>query len=358
MATFLSSCSFLLTHAAPLLQTLDRGHGYTISGDRQHFIGSLEVVLPSGDILRTGQWAVPNSPSAHACSNSFGPQVDGLFLQSNLGIVTKMAVALDAAPASFMDVKIHCPEIGDLAPLIDMLQQLDREGITQSHGMITNINHFASHDALKHEQQSVPGPLTPESIAALKQKYNTGYWRCVLALYGPKQLVLARWARIKEVVRPTLPHAWVENTLYEGEDGKPVDNRKIGTLAAGVPSMLAVKLADYNLPADGSGAGAHIDTTLILPCEGQTVLTWFRKAKAIMEEQEVDPFVGCHVFSKYILFVQEYVFDKTNPKQREGGRKIVKALLAEAEKNGFANYRSHVQHMGKSLLAVLERKAS
>lgn len=306
------------------------------------------MVLPSGDILRTGQWAVPNSPSAHACANSFGPQVDGLFLQSNLGIVTKMAVALDVAPASFMDIKIHCPEIDDIAALVDMLQQLDREGITQSHGMITNINHFASHDAPKHAQQSVPGPLTPESIASLKKKYNTGYWRCGLGLYGPKQLVLARWERIKEVVPGSLPHAWVENTLYEGENGKPVDNRKIGTLPAGVPSMLAVKLADYNLPADGSGAGAHIDTTLILPCEGQTVSTWFKKAKAIMEEQGVDPFIGCHVFSKYILFVQEYVFDKTNPKHREGGRKVVKALLAEAEKNGFANYRSHVQHMGKS----------
>ncbi|EEU33575.1 uncharacterized protein NECHADRAFT_89357 [Fusarium vanettenii 77-13-4] len=241
--------------------TLDRGHGYTISGDRQHFIGSLEVVLASGDVLRTGQWAVPNSPSAYACPNSFGPQVDGLFLQSNLGIVTKMAVALDVAPASFMGVNVYCPEVEDIAPLIDTLQ-------------------------------------------------------------------------IQEVVTQNLPNAWTEHKLYEGKDGRPVDNSEIGTLPAGVPSMLAVKLADYNLPADGTGAGAHIDTTLILPCEGNTVLTWFRKAKAIMEEQGVDPFIGCHVFSKYILFVQEYVFDKTSTKAREGGRKVVKALLTEAEKNG------------------------
>ncbi|RKK94422.1 hypothetical protein BFJ68_g9914 [Fusarium oxysporum] len=325
--------------------TLDRGHGYTISGDRQHFIGSLEVLLASGDILRTGQWAVPNSPSAHACPNSFGPQIDGLFLQSNLGIVTKMAVALDVAPPSFMDVKIHCPEVEDIAPLIDTLQQLDREGITQSHHMITNINHFASHDAPKHQQQSVSGPLTPESIAALKKKYNTGYWRCSVSFYGPKQMVLVRWSRLQEVVAQRVPNAWVENTLFEGKDGKPVDNIQIGTLAAGIPSMGAVKLAEYNLPADGTGAGAHIDTTLILPCEGETVLTWFCKARAIMEEQGVDPFIGCHVFSKYILFVQEYVFDKSNKKAREGGRRVVKALLAEAELNGFANYRSHVQHM-------------
>lgn len=258
-----------------------------------------------------------------------------------------MSVALDAAPESFMDAKIHCPEVEDLAPLINTLQQLDREGITQSHGMITNINHFASHDAPKHVQQRLPGPLTPESIVHLKEKYKTGYWRCLVSLYGPKQLVLARWSRVLEVVTQKLPTAWVDNTLYEGKDGRPVDNSQIGTLSVGVPSMAAVRLADYNLPADGTGAGAHIDTTLILPCDGNTVLTWLEKAKAIMEEQGVDPFIGCHVFSKYILFVQEYVFDKTSAKGREGGRKVVNALLAEAEKKGFANYRSHVQHMGR-----------
>ncbi|KAJ6162119.1 hypothetical protein N7485_010349 [Penicillium canescens] len=327
--------------------TLDRGHGYTISGDRQHFIGSMEVVLPSGEVLRTGQWAVPNSPSAHACANSFGPQVDGLFLQSNLGIVTKIAVAVDIAPASFMDVKIHCPEVDDISPLIDTLQKLDRESITQSHHMITNINHFASHDAAKHEQQSTQGPLTPETIVYLKKKYNTGYWRCVVALYGPKSLVQARWRRIQEVVSTDLPSSRIENTFYEGENGQPLDNTKIDSLYAGVPSMNPIKLADYNLPADGSGSGGHIDTTLILPCDGPTVSAWFKKAKSIIEVEGVDPFIGCHVFPKYILFVQEYVFDKTNPQHREGGRRFIKSLLAEAEKNGFANYRSHIQHMGK-----------
>ncbi|KAL1845814.1 hypothetical protein Plec18170_009520 [Paecilomyces lecythidis] len=305
----------------------------------------MEVVLPSGDILRTGQWAVPNSPSAHACSNSFGPQVDGLFLQSNFGIVTKLALHVDCAPASFMNIKVHCPEIEDISPLIDALQQLDREGITQNHAMITNINHFASHDAPKHAQQSVPGPLTPETITKLKEKYQTGYWRGSFDLYGPKELVLARWARIEGVLKEKLPTARVENTFYEGENGKPVDNRKIGTLSAGIPSMSPISLADYNLPADGTGAGAHVDTTLILPCSGKVVLEWFRKAKYIMEEQGVDPFIGCHVFPKYILFVQEYVFDKTNPRHREGGRKVVDALLTEAKNVGFANYRSHIQHM-------------
>lgn len=310
----------------------------------------MEVVLASGETLRTGQWSIPGAPSAHACANNFGPQIDGLFLQTNLGIVTKLAVAVDPAPTTFMNVKLHCPEVDDLSPVIDAFQLLDREGITQNHIMITNINHFASQDAQKFVQQREPGPLTPESIAAMKMKYNTGYWRVSFDLYGPKGLVLARWARVKEVLTEKLPRARLENTFFEGKNGKPVDNREIGTLSSGVPTMAPVKLADYNLPADGSGAGAHIDVTLILPCNGKTVLEWFKKAKATMEDQGVDPFIGCHIFSKHILFVQEYVYDKTNTKQRESGRKIIKALLSEAKKAGFGNYRSHVQHMGEPWL--------
>ena len=57
-----------------------------------------------------------------------------------------------------------------------MVQQLDHEGIVQTRVMVTNLNHFASHDAPNHQQQSTTGPLTPESIAYLKRKYNTGYW--------------------------------------------------------------------------------------------------------------------------------------------------------------------------------------
>ena len=56
--------------------------------------------------------------------------------------------------------------------------------------------------------------------------------------------------------------------------------------------MEPVMLADYNLPADGIGAGWHTDTTLILPCDGPTIVTWFREAKAIKEEQGVHPYTS------------------------------------------------------------------
>ena len=67
----------------------------------------MEVVLPSGELMRTGMGAMPQ-PGAKGSANSldeeapnkcwqlfpygFGPYNDGLFSQSNLGIVTKMGI--------------------------------------------------------------------------------------------------------------------------------------------------------------------------------------------------------------------------------------------------------------------------
>lgn len=288
-----------------------------------------------------------DSPSAHTCNNNFGPQVDGLFLQTNLGIVTKLAVGVDPAPPAFMNVKVHGPRVEDLGPIVDSMQQLWLEGILQNHGMITNINHFASHDVPKHVHQKEEGPLLSETIAQLKEKYQTGYWRAIFDLYGTTEMINARLARVKAVFAIHAPDIALETTFFEGSDGNPVNALAIGTLSAGVPTMVPVKLADYNLPADGTGAGGHIDTTLILPSIGETVVQWFTKAKKIMEDEGVDPFIGCHVFPHHILFVQEYVFDKKQATHRERGRRVVNSLLTAAKAAGFANYRSHIQYMGK-----------
>jgi len=68
----------------------------------------MEVVLPSGELIRTGMGALPDPSRPHAnglrpdqvpgnrawqlFNYGFGPYNDGIFSQSNLGIVTKMGI--------------------------------------------------------------------------------------------------------------------------------------------------------------------------------------------------------------------------------------------------------------------------
>src|SRR5688572_5518088 len=69
---------------------LDRGAGYTSYGEHASKICGLEVVLPDGDLVRTGMGALTGSKSWQLYRYGYGPSWDHLFCQSNLGIVTKL----------------------------------------------------------------------------------------------------------------------------------------------------------------------------------------------------------------------------------------------------------------------------
>ena len=54
----------------------------------------MEVVLPNGEVMRTGMGAMPASKSWQEYRHGYGPDPAGLFGQGNFGIVTKMGFRL------------------------------------------------------------------------------------------------------------------------------------------------------------------------------------------------------------------------------------------------------------------------
>jgi hypothetical protein len=75
--------------------TVDRGVGYTPYGDHFGMHCGFEIVLPNGEVMRTGMGAMPGSNTWQLFPYGFGPYADGLFTQSNFGIVTKMVIPWD-----------------------------------------------------------------------------------------------------------------------------------------------------------------------------------------------------------------------------------------------------------------------
>ncbi len=76
--------------------TLDRGFSVVTSkyGPQADLVLGLEVVLPTGEIMRTGSWALPGAKPFYRWG--IGPDMTGLFLgaQGTMGVVTKLATQI------------------------------------------------------------------------------------------------------------------------------------------------------------------------------------------------------------------------------------------------------------------------
>jgi 4-cresol dehydrogenase (hydroxylating) len=117
---------------------LDRGVGY--NGPRKDDIFGLEIITGTGDILRTGFRRLgDSSPLAHTHPFGLGPILDGLFFQSNFGIVTSACFRLFPRRPKEVVVSFALRRTDNLPIFINELARLKRDGL------LTSVTHIANH---------------------------------------------------------------------------------------------------------------------------------------------------------------------------------------------------------------------
>jgi len=176
---------------------LERGFGHSPYGDRSRYIAGLEVVLPDGRMLRTGFGHYENARARDVYPHGVGPGLDGLFLQSNLGIVTRMAVWLMPRP----DVtKIFMAEVDDdagLGTLVEHLRQLAMEGTLRGVVHIANDLRGISSQIMRPIAGAGAPPLDESGRGALRKRYKTAAWTAVGSVAGPAGITRLSARRIR-----------------------------------------------------------------------------------------------------------------------------------------------------------------
>ena len=182
--------------------TLERGFGHTPYGDHFANVCGLEVVLADGENVDTGFSRFPGAKAGPLYRWGLGPVLDGLFSQSNLGVVTRMTLWLMPAPEYFQAFYFRCDRHDDLPELINALRPLRLNGTLRSAMHIANDYKVVS--AIQQYPWEATGgltPLRPEAMESLRRKYNCGVWNGSGGMYGTRAQVAETRRLVREALR-------------------------------------------------------------------------------------------------------------------------------------------------------------
>jgi 4-cresol dehydrogenase (hydroxylating) len=174
--------------ASILANVLERGHGHTLYGDHIAYACGFEVVLPNGDLVRTGSARFPGCRAAHLDRCATGPMLDGLFVQSNLGIVTEMAIWLMPAPETVVIGRIHLDD--DIRLVLDAFRELKFSGAPISGPQIFNdYRQIQRHARYPWDLTGGKTPLPQATMRRLAEAHGVPRWSVLFGIYGADAIV-------------------------------------------------------------------------------------------------------------------------------------------------------------------------
>lgn len=168
---------------------LDKGAGYTPYFDHFGFACGMEIVLGTGEVLRTGDGALDASDLVnwHTSKYSFGPILDGLFAQSNFGIVTRMGIWLMPRPPAVRSFHFAFPDDDDLAEAIELCRPMKLSNFVPTLFRVANDLYLCGSEGESPEFRQTGGKhaISDAGRRALREKHGLGAWTVSGAFYGP-----------------------------------------------------------------------------------------------------------------------------------------------------------------------------
>jgi 4-cresol dehydrogenase (hydroxylating) len=167
---------------------LEKGGGYGVFFDHFGALCGMEVVLGTGELLRTGDGSLQGEdfPNWHLSKYSFGPILDGLFAQGSYGIVTRSGIWLAARPPAVRTFHFAFDADDDLGVAIDLLRPLKLSNFVPSLFRVMNDLYIIGAEEPSPEYEASKGKraISNEGRRALQKKYRVGAWNVSGAFYG------------------------------------------------------------------------------------------------------------------------------------------------------------------------------
>jgi 4-cresol dehydrogenase (hydroxylating) len=338
---------------SPLGNALDHGVGYTMSVYRDHFGAhcGMEVVLPDGEIMRTGMGALPDAPTFAENKYGYGGYVDGLFAQSNFGIVTRMGFWMMPKPEHHLSCIVTVPNHADITPLCDIVNAMEDQFLIGHPRYFSPVDPMtlmiepeigAPLDVMELYQKS--GGATVADLEAYVAEKGLGYWGVYLNFYGPKETCEANWAyaqrRIATIPGATfreahdyaLPLSEAEKEEYRHKVALGIPNMSVFSIGARQPMMPE--------PSDG-----HLWFSAIIPRSGEALIEAQEVFTKAVADLGLAPIVGVFTapqtwnYRSWIFMVPFFV-SRSDPQVNATARDSYRKLVEIGATHGWPEYRT------------------
>jgi FAD/FMN-containing dehydrogenase len=342
---------------------LDHGVGYTTPRYRNHFDAhcGLEVVLASGEILRTGMGALPGSATWQQFKMGFGPIVDGIFSQSNFGIVTKMGFWLMPQPEAFLQASVFASRYDDLHSLVDTLNYIENSGLSSGlpqlaspllglgdvHRQVDMFFNGPPKLASEHQQLIAGSKL---GYSAALQRYGLDhdipYWELRLAFYGPPKVVAAQWDAVCELASRAIRSVRCRADPIRLLPLNEVDKAAVHVQQVGIPNLEIFAFGTRS-PGNPNPSSGHLWFSPVIPRSAQGII----EANRVFDEAATTlelPIIGLKPFVlPFGLYERSFLYLIGFPVTQDAqqNRRFVQAfreLIRIGADHGWGEYRTPV----------------
>lgn len=327
---------------------LDHGVGYTMNPYRDHFGAQcgMEVVTGAGELVRTGMGALPGAQTWQHFKYGYGPYIDGMFSQSNFGVVTKMGIWLMPEPEAYIDGTVEVFGHDDIIPLIDHMNYVMNTGLQNAGTNLQSPVRFAaSQDPELRAALASDDPADIEKLNAFAREQDVPFYSNIFKFYGPEPVVRAQWEYTKERLSSIPGARFQEGAFYRFpiSDEEKANARDPQDL--GYPNLSTFSIgARSNF---GPTTRGHLGFSPVIPMTGEAVIESQRVFQRVLQEFETD--VATLVFPQsyhprtLVILCMFYVMPDVEMNQAV--RRTFRRLVEVAAEHGWGEYRTHTAFM-------------
>jgi 4-cresol dehydrogenase (hydroxylating) len=317
---------------------LERGFGQAPYGEHSAAVCGLEVVLADGEVVRTGMGSIGDGRAWHVYKGGYGPSLDGMFMQSNYGVVTKMGLWLLPQPEAFRACEITFARDEDFVAMIETLRPLKVSETIQGSARAANAVRVAQGTTQRSRWSDEPGPLSPAAIQRLVDELGIGWWNLRFGLAGPAPVVEARHQMVRDAFA-RIPGARLTSRLYPG-DVSEADIEPLDRPQAGIPSMMSYAILDWL-----EGETGHVGFSPLSPLRGQDAARQVEMVRSRALEHGFDYSAGLTCGTRFLNHIFMILFDPTDREETGRVRTLFEVLVREGAAAGYGEYRTHLEFM-------------